>query len=185
MKRKLSMGKAADVYKAAETKAKSIGEQIKELKQLQENGSQSVEDLARKLEPLAQAMAILIEKAQASTETIERNNKKEHERLYRETESTIADWTEQAQILSETTEGMITAVQRSESAAKAMKKAGKGITIKVLAIAIVLGLLIGTATGAGSWHFLKTHYIKTKALEVWKNPKDAKIVIDGLLNQPI
>ncbi|MCP3967446.1 MAG: hypothetical protein GY718_14030 [Lentisphaerae bacterium] len=94
------MGKAADAYKAVETKAKSIGEQIKELKQLQENGSQSVEDLARKLEPLAQAMATLIENAQASIETIERNNKKEHERLYRETESTMADWTKKVQTLT-------------------------------------------------------------------------------------
>jgi predicted O-methyltransferase YrrM len=67
----------------------------------------------------------------------------------------------------------------AESTTK-IRKGYKSLTVKVTLIATLIALTIGTAAGATTWHILKAHYIRSKAIQIYE-PETAEAVIRALL----
>jgi len=128
--------------------------------------SRTVEQLSEQIEPLAQALAVLSQDSVEAIQSLVQEAESQHETL---NDSIRAS----QEVLSLT-------VSEVESATNRITIAANWITWQIIGIAVGVGLLVGIAAGAGSWVLLKDHWVKSRAMEVWK-PEDAQIVIDGLL----
>lgn len=133
--------------------------------------AQSAEGLAKEIEPLAQAMASLAEDAAAKIEEVEQK-----------TTASLDQFREKYDDLWDAANRVDTAAAKITDGVSQMKAARKTISIKILILALFLGLMIGTAAGAGSWHLLKGYYIKSKVLSMWpENQEYQEKVLKGML----
>lgn len=128
--------------------------------------SQTVEQLSEQIEPLAQSLAVLGQDAIEAMESLVLEAESQHE--------TLNDSIRASQ------EALSLTVSEAASAANRITSAANRITWQMMGIAVGVGLLVGIAAGTGSWVLLKDHWVKSRAMDVWK-PEDAQIVIDGLL----
>lgn len=144
--------------------------------------SRSVDHLAEQIEPIAQAMAQI---SQETKETIEKSAEVHSQKitqLFENTKESVAQISKAEQDLLSAIEAVERSAGKINQGVEQMNSARKMLSVKVIALALLLGLLIGTGAGIGSWILVKNYWVKVKVTELWPDdPKSAQRVTEAFL----
>jgi uncharacterized membrane protein YccC len=141
-----------------------------------------VDHLAEQIEPIAQAMAQI---SQETKDTIEKSAEVHSQKitqLFENTKESVEQINKAEQDLLSAIEAVEWSAGKISQGVEQMNSARKMLSVKVIALAVGLGLLIGTGAGIGSWTLLKRHWITTEAIRVW-GPDEGQRVANTLLQK--